>query len=162
MTTANQQLRDFMRREVTSKSETITATVLTRPELKNYGAGTSPVWVVDVGIGSNRQLFNVPIKAGANGSRSYADLGQTVVVQRQLGEKFQVIGPGDRVISTTVVKTYDIGVLLATTTTNQGQQFVRRPFSFYRGDLPGTPDSGLWGTAGFPKIETVDGDGNPI
>lgn len=163
MTTLNQQVRDFMKREVRSRSETITGSVLTRPKLKDFGAGSSPVWVVDVAIGSNRHLRNVPVKA-VNGSRRYADHGQVVVVKRQVSGKFQVIGAGDRKISTTVVKTYIIGVSVPTTTANEGQTTVRRPFSFYQGGLitPGTPNSGLWGTAGFPKVETVDGNGDVI
>jgi hypothetical protein len=163
MTTQTQQLRDFVKREVrATPGRLIAGTVLTPPKLKDFGAGSSPVWVVDVAIGSNRPLKNVPVKGGANGSRSYADLGQVVLVKEQTGEKFQVIGPGDKKIAVTVVKTYDIGILNPTTTANLGQQVVRRPYSYYRGDLPGTPNSGLYGTPGYPKIETVDGDGNPL
>jgi hypothetical protein len=162
MTTPNQQARDFIAREVKARGETIPGTVLTPPKLKNFGAGDSPVWVVDVAIGSNRELKNVPVKAGANGSRFYAGLGQAVLLKRQAGEKFQVIGPGDRKIGVTEINTYDIGELNPTSTTNQGQQTIRRPYSYYNGGLPGTPNSGLYGTPGYPKIETVDGDGNPI
>ncbi len=163
MTTMNQQMREFMKREVRSRSETITGSVLTRPKLKDFGAGSSPVWVEDVAIGSNRHLKNVPVKA-VNGSRRYADLGQVVVVKRQVSGKFQVIGAGDRKIGTTVVKTYTIGVSVPTTTVNETQTVVRRPYSYYQGGLvnPGTPNSGLYGTPGYPKIETVDGNGDVI
>jgi hypothetical protein len=162
MTTPTQQLRDFVAREVRARGESISGTVLTPPKLKNFGAGSSPVWVVDVAIGSNRQLKNVPVKADSRGSRNYAALEQAVICKRQTGEKFQVIGPGDKKIAVTVVKTYTVGDINPLATANLGQQVIRRPFSYYQGDLPGTPNSGLWGTAGFPKIETVDGNGDPI
>ena len=162
MSTETQKLRDFVKREVRAGGESITGTVLTPPKLKNFGAGESSVWVADVAIGSNRQLKNLPIKGGANRSRSYADLGQSVNLRRNTGEKFQIVGPGDKIIAVTQIKTYTIGDINPLATTQQGQQILRRPFSYYKGDLPGAPNSGLWGTAGFPKIDTVDGDGNPI
>jgi hypothetical protein len=146
-----------LKREIKKRSETVNGTVISPPKLKKFNTGAAPVWVADVNINSTKPLRDVPIKAGANGSRFYADLNQVVLLRRNLMEKFQIIGPGDRAqTSAPVVKTYTIGNVTPITTANFGQTAVRRPFSFYQGDLPGTPDSGLWGTAGFPKIEIID------
>lgn len=158
---SNRQMREYIQREVEARGDTITGQVISKPILKFFGTGVSETWVCDVSIGSNRELKNVPIKQGANGSRMYSDLGQTVTLKRN-GQKFQITGPGDRVIGFTVVKTYTPGVATPIATTTAGQGFVRRPYSFYQGDLPGTPGSGLWTTPGYPKIEKVDGDGNVI
>ncbi len=158
---SNRQTREFMQREVRAQGN-ITGMVISKPVLKFFGTGVSETWVHDVAIGSNREIKNVPIKAGSNGSRMYADLGQSVTLQRN-GQKFQTIGPGDRVIGITEVKTYTPGVPTPIAETNDGQGFVRRPYSHYQGDLPGTPGSGLYGVqVGYPLIEKVDGDGNVI
>lgn len=159
---SDQEVRDFVKREVQGGSETKTGTVITKPELKFFGVGVSEVWVVDVAIGSNRELRNVPIKS-PGGSLTFADLGQTVKLQRSLDQKWQVIGPGDRAIAITVIKTSQPGQAVDPGSSNLGQTFVRRPFEFYKGDLPTTPGSGLFGIqVGFPLVEKLDGDGNVI
>ncbi len=159
--TTDRQVRDFMRREVLSKAQTMTGQVITQPVLKFFGVGVSEVWVVDVAIGSNRELKNVPIKSPGK-SLSFAELGATVKLARNLDQKWQVIGPGDRAIATTVIKVSEVGGPVLSTT-NLGQSFVRRAYEFYKGDLPGTPGSGLYGIqVGYPLVEKIDGDGNVI
>lgn len=149
--------RDFIKREIRARNETINGTVVSTPKLKHFTiGGLAPVWVADVEIGAAKVLRNVPIKAGANGSRFYADLNQVVLLRRNMLEKFQIIGPGDRKASTAVKKTYTIGVSTPVTTGSVGFTAVRRPYSFYKGGLPGIPDSGLWGTAGYPKVVIID------
>lgn len=140
----NKQMRDFMRREVQSRKGSIVGTVITKPELKFFNGSSAETYVADVTVGSNRDLRNVPIKAGPGGGIDYAGLGQTVRLDRN-GEKFQVVGPGDRVVGDTVVKTYNVGVAAPVTTATEGQGFQREPYEFYKGDLPGTPGSGLYG-----------------
>lgn len=159
--------RDFIKREIRARNETINGTVVSPPKLRYFSVGsTAPVWVADVAIGAARVLRNVPIKAGSDGSRFFADLGQVVLLRRNMLEKFQIIGPGDRKAATAVKKTYTIGTPTPIATTNVGFSILVRPFSFYQGGLivPGTdPDSGLWGTAGFPKIQIIDDStGQPV
>lgn len=157
----DRQTRDFIKREVQGRGETITGTVITRPALKFFGVGVSEQYVVDVTIGDNREIKNVPIKP-IGGNYSYSELGQTVKLQRNLDQKFQIIGPGDREIGITVIKTSNPGGPVLSTS-NQGQTFVRRPYEFYKGGLPGIPGSGLYGIqVGYPLIQKLDGDGNVI
>lgn len=146
-----------IKREIQKRNETVNGTVISPPKLKEFNTGASSVWVADVNINADEPLRDVPIKAGANGSRFYADLNQVVLLRRNLLEQFQIIGPGDRSQTITPVKkTYTIGDLNPNTTANFGQSAVRRPFSFYKGPTPGTPGTSLWGTPGFPKIVIID------
>ncbi len=161
----NRQTREFIQREVTGRKESRTGTVLTRPVLKFFGTGVAETWVVDVSIGSNRELKNIPIKMGPGGSRSYADQGTTVKLLRNLDQKWQIVGPGDRSIGITEINIFDPGSINPIgSPTMLGQSFVVRPFIHFQGDLitGPTPGSGLWGTKGFPRVEKVDGDGNVI
>ncbi len=151
----DKQQRDFIRREVQSRKNTIVGTVITKPELKFFNTSTAETYVADISVGSNRDLRNVPIKAGPGGGIDYAGLGQTVTLQRN-GDKFQVVAPGDRVVGETVVKTYTAGVAAPVTTGTEGQGFLKVPYEFYRGDLPGTPGSGLYGVqVGYPLVRKV-------
>lgn len=158
--------KELITREIRSKEQTITGTVIRRREMKNFdqSAGGSPVWVCDVEIGSNRFLKNVPIKAGSDGSRFYADLGQTVQLKRNALGRFQVIAPGDRASAVEVTKFYDPLTGAETAEELEGFSFQVVAFEYYEGPTSGTPGTSRWndGTTPFPLTLLVDGNGNPV
>lgn len=153
-----------MRREIGARSEHITGTVLSVRRLEDLDAANSATWVVDVDIGAGEVLRSVGIKAGAGGERFYAGLGMTVKLARNTQGRFDVIGPGDRVNSIAVVKTYQLGIDIPTATANEGLTSERVAFEHYKGLTPGTPGTSLWndGSTSFPLIRIVDGDGIPV
>lgn len=159
----NKQWRDTLRREVQSRSASITGVVITKRTLKFFNGASAETWVADVTTGSNRDLRNVPIKAGPGGGIEYANLGMTVRLDRN-GQKFQVVGPSDRVIGINEIKTYTFGNPTPVTETNEGQSFRVEAYSFFQGPTPGTPGTSLWndGVTSYPAITKIDGDGNPI
>lgn len=162
--TATSGLKRLMRREIGARSEHITGTVLSVRRLEDLDGASSATWVVDIDVGAGEVLRGVSVKAGAGGERFYAGLGMTVKLARNTQGRFDAIGPGDRVNSIAVVKTYQLGVDVPTATANQGLVGERVPFEHYEGPTPGTPGTSLWadGSTSFPLIRIVDGDGNPV
>lgn len=157
-------LRRLIRQEVQSREQLIVGTTLADPFYNVFDTATNPPhprWITDVNIGSNTPLFNVPVKAGANGSRSYAKLGSAVLLKRNAQGRFEVIGPGDRVAGFVIKKTYTFGNATAVTSATEGFTFRRETFEFYEGT--GAPNS-LWndGVTPFPKTTIIDSFGNPI
>lgn len=129
---------DLIRREILARDLTLIGTVVgaKRPAQFDGTAPTSGVmWVVNVDIGSNRVLFSVPVKAGANGDRFYADLGQTVQLRKNQLGRWQVIGPGDRAAALGNVTTWNPVTQDEISSLPQGFQQVRDPWSYYGGDV---------------------------
>ncbi len=138
------RMKELIRREFLSRKEILVGTVIGERRPDRFD-GTSPgagvMVVCDVEIGSNNPLLNVPIKAGADGSRFYAGLGETVLLRRNLGGRYQVVGPGDRVAAEMEIIEYDAVTRDVTVQTQQGFAQVIDPFEFYAGvaALKGNP-----------------------
>lgn len=161
---ATSGLKRLMRREIIARAEHLTGTVLSVRRLVDLDGQGSATWVVDVDIGANEVLRNVSVKAGSDGERFYAGLGQTVKLARNTQGRFDSIGPGDRANAIAVVKTYTLGVEAPVSSENRGLAIERVAFEFYKGPTPGTPGTSLWndGETSFPLVRIVDGDGNPV
>jgi len=159
-------LRRLFRSEIDAQAPFLVGTVLSKKIVRDFNPpNNQPVAVVRVDIGKNRVLENVIVKGSSRrDGRFYANLGQSVLLRRNGQGRFEVVAPGDRVMKDAVVNEYTFGVTTPDTTANQGFSTVREPFSFYRGDLPGTPNSGLWGAAGigFPRVVVKDAQGNVV
>lgn len=157
-------IKRLMRREIAARSETKVGTVLSIRRLEDVDGQGSATWVVDVDVGAGEVLRSVNVKAGADGERFYAGLGQTVKLARNTMGRFDVIGPGDRVNSVASVKTYQLGIDVPTASANVGLSIERVAFEFYKGPTPGTPGTSLWndGQTSFPLVRIIDGDGNPV
>lgn len=157
-------LKRLMRREILSRQEQITGTVLSVRKLADLDNNNSATWVVDVDIGAAEPLRDVAVKAGADGERFYAGLGMTVRLARNTQGRFDVIGPGDRVNAVAVKKVYTLGVDTPVSSANQGFSVERVAFEFYEGPTPGTPGTSYWNDSvhAFPLVRIVDGDGVPV
>jgi hypothetical protein len=151
-------LKPFIRREIRSRQD-LTGRVMTAMTLREFNTGSAPVWVCDVDLGSNRLMRDVPIKGNANGSRFYAQRGQTVLMRRNTQGRYDIIGPADRLTAAGNVKTYTLGNGTPVTNTPQGFSFELVPFEFYKGT-----GTSLWndGTTPFPYVRLLDALGNPV
>lgn len=157
-------LKRLIRREVIARSETLTGTVVSEMKMVDDDGLGSSTWAVDVVIGKLRPLRNVQVKAGADGSRFYAGMGQTVKLARNTLGRFDVIGPGDTVTNFAVVKKYNLGDPTPVSTSNLGLEVRVEPFEFLKGPTPGVPGTSRWGNGSTPlkTIRIVDADGNPV
>lgn len=157
-------IKPFIRREIKARQDLV-GTVISDKFLKAANAGGSPVWVCDVNVGGEKVLRNVRIKgSSAQGSRFYADRGQTVLLRRNTQGRFQIIGPADKIASIAGVNRYTIGNATATTAAQLGFTFEVVAFEFYEGPSPPTPGTSLWndGVTPFPLVRILDADGNPV
>ena len=155
----------LIQRSIKSAREEHRGTIVVRPyqEYMDPNTNTSLVWFVDVDIGTERLLRKVLVSGGSSlGGRQHAKLGRSVVVTRNSGGRWIVTGPADRVLGSGPITLLDERDDSESSGGNYGFTVVKEPFAYYAGDLPGTPNSGLWGTAGFPKITILDGDGNEV
>lgn len=128
------ETKRLIRREIRARKELIVGTVLTRRVIRAFSpSATAPVWVVDVDIGGNNVLQNVPIKSGGDGSRFYADQGQTVLLRRNALGRWQVIGPGETKIGQLTVETFDPNTAVSGGTAAQGFTVVTEPLHYLKG-----------------------------
>lgn len=154
-------IKGLIRREIEARKDLV-GTVLKKRELVQFdGTGATGVWVVDVDVGGNRVLRDVPVKAGSDGSRFYADINQTVLLRRNTQGRFDVIGPADRVAAQAVEKEYDLQAGTEVSSRSVGFTVNKVPFEFYQG---GGVGASRWndGVTPFPKVQILDGDGNEV
>ena len=135
-------LKSLIRREVNRQKESKIGTVLSNVHLTDFDAQGSGVWVVDVEIGSNHYLRNVPVKAIH--SRFFAQLGQVVSLRRNAQGRWEVTGPGDRLSVAKGVKTYDLTTRAQQSASVQGWISDRKPFEYYQTLSGGAPLGVLW------------------
>jgi len=156
------KLKQLSRREIRAQKDSLIGTILTAPHVVDFDGSGAGVWVVDVEIGSNQYLKDVPVKAIDN--RFYAQLGQVVSLRRNAQGRYEVTGPGDRVTSPMVVKEYNIGVTSAVSSTEFGFGFDRVPYSYYATLDGGAPLGVIWndGTTPYNLVRILDAQGNPV
>lgn len=156
----------LIRREMRAQPADIVGTVISHRALSNFDGEVNgaAMWVVDVEIGANRVLRDVPVKASSTGGREYAARGQSVVLRRNAQGRYDLVGPADRKIAFTVSKQYDLTLDVVTATASLGFTFERKAFNFFKGPTPPTAGTSLWndGNTSFPHIIIVDADGNEV
>lgn len=154
--------RKLTRREIRTLGTELIGTVIRDPNVTDFDGAGAGVWVVDVEIGGDQYLKDVPVKQMTN--RFYAQLGQVVTLRRNAQGRFEVIGPGDRRTSTLIVKYYEMGVTSAVSTQNQGFDFQRVPYSYYATADLSAPLDVVWadGVTPYNYVRILDGDGNPV
>ncbi|MGB5810124.1 MAG: hypothetical protein WBG86_06310 [Polyangiales bacterium] len=137
-------LKRFVRREIIGREKVFVARVISDPVLIDFDESVlgAPVWVVDLDIGGNRPVKNVPIKADGSGGRFYAQLNQTVQVRRTALGRMYVVGPGDVSIASLTDQVYDLNTLQPGASTDTGFTREFEPFRFYQGpaSVLGNPD----------------------
>lgn len=135
-------LKNLILREIRARKDFLVGTVVSSPVLRTFDASAfgAETWVVRVDVGGNRILDNVPVKA-VEGSRFYAQLGQSVLLRKNAQGRYDVVGPADRLATAAVAKQYDLNAGLLTATETRGFTFQREPFEFYGGSkaLKGNP-----------------------
>ncbi len=152
----------LIRREFLSKKEFLVGTVVgsKRPiRFDGVAPGAAVVWVCDVEIGSNNPLFNVPIKAGTNGDRFYAELGNVVLLRRNLLGRYQCVGPGDRCAGELGTTFYNLVTQDIAATSRRGfSQFID-PYEFYMGltAMKGNPLVTFTNTGGSDTLDRASG-----
>ena len=155
-------LKKLSRREIRAQNDSLIGTIIKAPNVIIFDANDAGCWVVDVEIGSNQYLKDVPVKAIEN--RFYAQLGQIVSLRRNAQGRFEVVGPGDRVTSPMVIKEYNIGVTSAVSSTDYGFGYDRVPFSYYATLDGGAPLGVVFGDGSTPfnYVRIVDAQGSPV
>lgn len=157
-------LKRLIRREIGARRQRLTGTVVSRMKMIDDDGLGSATWVVDVVVGKLRPLRDVPVKMGADGSRLFAALGQTVHLARNTQGRINVIGPGDHLAAIAKLKKYVYPDTTAVSTDDVGLTFEVLPFKHLKGPTPGTPGTSLWGNGSTPfkVIRVIDGAGNPV
>lgn len=162
-------IRKFVQREVENRAvkERVRGRVMSLPALKEFDptGGASLTWVVDVDIGRNRLLRDVPVKLSAARSRAYARIGAAVFLERNARGRFQVVSQADRVqqpgVITVLNEDTDVAAPSGSTT-----GFTLRPdiYDFYQGDEPEDafdpdtdPDTLYWCQFFTQDASTIDG-----
>ncbi len=149
-------------KQVKFTKETIQGTVLTDLHLVHYGnTGLAAVWVCEVDVGGSRHLTDVPVKAGSNGEHFFAQRNQTVLLRRNTGGRYEIIGPGDKRQGIANVKTYSLGITAPSASVTRGFSSVPVPFDFYEELDGGAPLGSFWndGQNKFNLVQIKDEDG---
>ena len=159
-------LKGLINREIKAQKEFLVGRVLTIRELKPGDPlnGDKRVWYCDVDVGGNRILRDVLIKTAGSGTRFYASQDQTVLLRRNTAGRYDVIGPADRQVGQTVFKEYALIDRSESSSTTLGFSYRREVFDYYKGPTPPTAGTSLWndGNTPFPKVTTIDAQGNEV
>lgn len=150
--------KELIRREFLAKKELLVGTVIgaKRPvRFDGTAPGAGVIWVCDVEIGSNNPLLNVPIKGGGDGGRFFAELGNVVLLRRNLLGRYQVVGPGDRCAGELATTEYNLVTQDVAATSQRGFSQVIDPYEFYMGPtaMKGNPSVTF---AANPGDDTLD------
>ena len=128
-------IRQLIREEMDAREQTIIGTVVRQRRLIEFdgSVGGSPCWVVDVDIGSSRLVTYVPVKGGSGLRKTYADIGQSVVLRRNANGRFDVVGPGDRAMGIRKTKGYDLSDGSYIQGPDEGFSVRIESYDFYQG-----------------------------
>ncbi len=157
------RLKALINREVDRKQQRIRGRVLTDPQLKDFDliGMAFPTWVVDVDVGRDQILRDVPVKINGPKARFYAHAGFPVWLDKDAQGRYQVTAPADRAKNQGNVILVDEDTGIASAVGNVGFTSTREVFDFYKG---GGVGSSFWNddVNGFPKITVLDEDGNEV
>ncbi len=153
---------ELIRREFLAKKEFLVGTVVgaKRPvRFDGTAPGAAVVWVCDVEIGSNNPLLNVPIKGGSDGGRFFAELGNIVLLRRNLLGRYQVMGPGDRCAGERATTEYNLVTQDVAASSRRGFSIFIDPFEFYQGPtaMLGNPSVTFTNTGGNDTLDRSTG-----
>lgn len=171
-------LKRLINREIEVRRERIRGTVMTELRQLNFDpVGVQfPTYVVDVDVGSDRIMQNVPVKTAGSRGRFYARPGFPVFLDKDAQGRYQVVAAGDRKVSSGNLILINEETDVTTTGANIGFTQTREPFEFYEGDTPESlfdpaldGDNILWyrtyeRSLGLPQNIVVesDVDGSPV
>lgn len=132
--------RRLAREEIRARRDRVGKVLSTR-RILDFSTST-PVWVVNVDVGGERVLRDVPVKAFGALQRTYAVPGQSVNLKRNTQGRYDVVGPADAVVGTTVAMDVDLDTQTGSPGTDFGFSPVVRPHTFYQGPvrLRGNPN----------------------
>jgi hypothetical protein len=130
-------LKELVVREIRGRRERIRGVIVAAPRQAFFDpAGTASLtWVVDVDVGSNELLRDVPVKINGPQARMYARLGMPVYLDKDAQGRYQVVAPADRVPRQGSVQELDEDAGSTASAGQTGFTFVREPFSFYGGPV---------------------------
>ena len=135
-------LKRLIGREVRRARARLRGVVASVPQQKYFNpTGLQGLtWVVDVDIGQGRLLIDVPIKINGPQARLYAKLGMPVFLERDSGQRWQIVSPADRLNGVANVQIFDEDA----TTTAAGDSFgitvTKEAFIYYKGDPEVQPE----------------------
>ncbi len=164
-------MKALINREINARRERIRGVIVSNPIQRNFDPSGARFlgWVVDVDIGRDRLLRNVPVKINGPKARFYAKLGSPVFLEKDAQGRYQVVAPADRVPVGGGLLIIDEETLAETTGT-VGFTITREPFEFYKGTTPESffdpaadPNTLVWmrgydRAIGLPANLTLDSD----
>lgn len=132
--------KDLVTREIkrTIGIQRIRGRVLSNPTRRNFDVTgiASPTWCVDVDIGADVVLRDVPVKIGGHHARSFARLGSPVFLERDAQGRYQVVSAADRTNAQGNLRVLNEDTGVMTDGGSAGFTFARMPFTFYKGITP--------------------------
>lgn len=159
-------LKQLINREIKAAAKQLRGRVMSDPVQKDFDVVgmESFTWVVDVDVGSDQLLRDVPVKINGPKARFYARRNSPVFLEKDAQGRYQVIAPSDRQHQQGRLCLLDEDTGITTPTGDIGFTLVTQPFEFYQGPTPPTPGTSLWndGVHGFPEITKLDQDGNEV
>lgn len=159
-------LKRLINREIKSAAirERLRGKVVSDPVQKNFDVAGAQffTWVVDVDVGGDQLLRDVPVKINGPKARFYARLHSPVFLERDAQGRYQVISPADRVQQQGTLIELDEDTDIFAAPVPKGFTTVTQPFEFYEGT--GIPGGSLWndGVHGFPEVTKLDDQGNEV
>ncbi|MEE9128385.1 MAG: hypothetical protein V3T84_00060 [Phycisphaerales bacterium] len=157
-------LKQLIAREQNAIQQQIRGRVMSDPVQKNFDViGLAEfTWVVDVDIGSDKLLRDVPVKINGPKARFYARVDQSVFLEKDAQGRYQVIRPADRVRQQGRICFLDEDDGIVSPTVPLGFDLIVRPYEFYKGN--GLPGGSFYndGVHGYPEITKLDQDGNEV
>jgi len=145
-------LKSLIRREVNRQRDSRAGTVLSEMRLSDFDSGGSGVFVVDIEIGSNNYLRNVPVK-GIHG-RFHAQIGQSVELRKNAQGRWEAIGPAGRLPVGGGRRSYELAGQTQQSQTTTGWVSERVAFDYYQTLDGGAPLGTLWND-GFTPFNYV-------
>lgn len=131
-------LKGLINREIRERRDRIRGRVVSAPRQVNFDTTGAQffTWVVDVDVGGDEILRNVPVKINGPKARFYARVGFPVFLEKDAQGRYQVVSPADRAPQQGGVILVDESTGQASAGGNFGFQVIRRPYEFYKGTVP--------------------------
>lgn len=157
-------LKRLITREQKAIKQQLRGRIMSSPVQKNFDViGIQFLqWVVDVDVGGDKLLRDVPVKINGPKARFYARRDSPVFLEKDAQGRYQVVSPADRSQEQGSLTEIDEDTGLADAPVPIGFRLVIQPFEFYEGT--GVPGGSLWndGVHGFPEVTKLDQDGNEV
>ncbi len=131
-------LKALINKEIDARRELVRGTVMTDIRQVNFDptGAQFPTYVVDVDVGGDRIMQNVPVKTAGSRGRFYARPGFPVYLEKNAQGRYQVIAAGDRKISSGSLILLNEDTDAASAGVGVGFTQIIEPFLFYEGTTP--------------------------